>query len=177
MFRHYPKGVDRHTQSRRLRAFAALSWALGLPLRSATHILAALGCGVSRMSVWRAVQEAGANALAGLRRAAPGSVRVMEADETYVNLKGEKIVVGVVVDAESGRFVGMDVLSNQDTAAFLEWLEGYAREFGVQTLVTDDLATYKVVKVPQPLFSHLVESLTYAARRPRPMYKVEARQQ
>ena len=144
-FRHYPQGVDRHDQSQRLRAFAALNWALGLSLRSVTHTLTALGCGVSRMSVWRAVQEAGSNALTGLRRSAPGRVRVMGADETFVKLRGEKVVVGFVADAASGQLLGMDVLAKQDSSAFLEWLEGYAREFGVDTLVTDDLATYKPV--------------------------------
>ena len=144
-FRHYPQGVDRHGQSQRLRAFAAMTWALGLSLRSAAHALAALGCRISRMSVWRAVQEAGSNALAVLRRAAPGSVRVMGADETFMKLRGEKVVVGFVTDAASGQLLGMDVLAKQDSSAFLEWLEGYAREFGVDTLVTDDLATYKPV--------------------------------
>ena len=144
-FRHCPEGVDRHVQSKRLRAFAALMWALGLSLRSVTQVLAMLDCELSRMSVWRDVQEAGSNALSSLRRDAPGGVRVMGADETRLKLKGEKVVVGLAVDAEDGRFLGMDMLCEQDAAAFLEWLEGYAREFGVETLVTDDLSTCKPV--------------------------------
>ena len=58
-FRHYPQGVVGHDQSIRLRALAALSWALGLSLRSVSHLLGALGCDLSRMSVWRDVQQAG----------------------------------------------------------------------------------------------------------------------
>ena len=64
-FRHYPQGIDRHDQSHRLRGLAALSWALGLSLRSASHLLSTLGCDLPRMSVWRDVQESGSNALGG----------------------------------------------------------------------------------------------------------------
>ena len=59
-FRSYPEGVDRHTQSKRLRALSELSWALGLSHRSVSHLLTALGCKLSRMSSWRDVQESGA---------------------------------------------------------------------------------------------------------------------
>ena len=144
-FRRYPQGVDRHDQSQRLRAFSAMTWALGLSLRSVSHTLDALGCGVSRMSVWRAVQKAGENALAGLRRSAPGRVRVIGADETLVKIRGEKTAVGFVVDAASGQLLGMDVLAERDSAAFLEWLRRYMGDFGVESVVTDDLSTYKPV--------------------------------
>lgn len=50
-FRHYPEGVDSHDQSMRLRGLAALMWALGLSLRSTVHLLDALGCSLSRMSI------------------------------------------------------------------------------------------------------------------------------
>ena len=66
-----------------------MTWALGLSLRYATHILAALGCDVSRMGVWRAVQDAGSNAVVDLARGAPGRVRVAGADETLMRLRGE----------------------------------------------------------------------------------------
>ena len=48
-FRRYPSGVDGHPQSKRLRAVAALSWALGLSHRSVGHLLTALGCELARM--------------------------------------------------------------------------------------------------------------------------------
>ena len=144
-FRHYPQGVDGHDQSLRLRGLAALSWALGLSLRSASHLLAALGRELSRMSVWRDVQESGSGALSGWLSRARGQVRLMGADETVVKLKGEKTVVGFVTDAESGRLVGMDVLVERDGEGFVRWLEGYVGKFGVEAMVTDDLSTYKPV--------------------------------
>ena len=52
------EGGDRSGQPQRMRGWAALAWALGLSPRSASRPLAALGVSVSRMSVWRDVQEA-----------------------------------------------------------------------------------------------------------------------
>ena len=144
-FRHYPQGVDGHDQSLRLRGLAALSWGLGLSLRSTSHLLAAMGRELSRMSVWRDVQESGSGALSGWLSRARGQVRLMGADETVVKLKGEKTVVGFVTDAESGRLVGMDVLVERDGEGFVRWLEGYVGKFGVEAMVTDDLSTYKPV--------------------------------
>ena len=143
-FRHYPDGVDRHDQSLRLRGLVALVWALGLSHRSVGHMLCALGCELSRMSSWRDVQEAGTGSGRWLSRAR-GRVRVMGADETVVKLRGEKVVVGVVTDAETGQIVGMDVLVNRDTEGFVDWLSGYVSELGVEAVVTDDLSTYKPV--------------------------------
>ena len=143
-FRHYPDGVDRHDQSLRLRGLVALVWALGLSHRSVVHMLCALGCDLSRMSSWRDVQEVGSGSGRWVSRAR-GKVRVMGADETVVKLRGEKTVVGVVTDAETGQIVGMDVLVNRDTEGFVDWLSGYVSELGVEAMVTDDLSTYKPV--------------------------------
>ena len=142
-FRHYPQGVDHCDQSHRLRGFAALSWALGLSLRSASHLLGALGCELSRMSVWRDVQRSGSNALSGWLSRQRGRVRVMGADETVVKVRGNRTVVGFVTDTRSGRLVGMDVLVQRDSEGFVRWLEGYVGRFGVEAVVTDDLNTYK----------------------------------
>ena len=144
-FRHYPKGVDRHDQSHRLRGLAALSWALGLSLRSVSHLLGALGCDLSRMSVWRDVQESGSNALDGWLSGHRSRVRLMGADETVVKVRGKQMVVGFVTDAESGQLVGMDVLVDRSSDGFVGWLQGYVSRFGVESMVTDDLNTYKPV--------------------------------
>ena len=144
-FRHYPQGVDGHDQSIRLRALAALSWALGLSLRSVSHLLGALGCDLSRMSVWRDVQQAGTSALRGWLSRDRGRVRLMGADETVLKVRGIRTVVGFVTDAESGQLAGMDVLVERDSDGFVRWLSGYVSRFGVESMVTDDLNTYKPV--------------------------------
>ena len=130
-FRHYPEGVDQHDQSLRLRGLAALSWAPGLSLRSTSHLLAAMGRELSRMSVWRDVQESGSGALSGWLSRARGQVRLMGADETVVRVKGKKTVVGFVTDAESGQLVGMEVLVDRDSEGFVRWLSDYVEPLGV----------------------------------------------
>ena len=144
-FRHYPQGVDGHDQSHRLRGLAALSWALGLSLRSVSHLLSALGCDLSRMSVWRDVQESGSNTLDGWLSRVRGQVRLMGADETVLKVRGKRMMVGFVTDAESGRLVGMDVLVQRDSNGFVKWLSEYVSRFGVEAMLTDDLNTYKPV--------------------------------
>lgn len=142
-FRHYPEGVDRHTQSKRLRAVAALSWALGLSHRSVGHLLTALGCELSPMSSWRDVQEAGKLAMGECKRRVSARVAVVGADETVLKVKGEKAVAGFVMDVASGRLVGIDLLSERDSEGFMDWLSGYVEELGVKAMVSDDLSTYK----------------------------------
>ena len=142
-FRSYPDGVDGHTQSKRLRAVAALSWALGLSHRSVGHLLTALGCELSRMCSWRDVQEAGKLAMGACKRRVSARVAVVGADETVLKLKGDKVVAGFVMDAASGRLVGIDLLVERDSAGFLDWLSGYVQELGVKAIVSDDLSTYK----------------------------------
>lgn len=144
-FRRYPEGVDRHIQSKRLRALSALSWALGLSHRSVSNLLTALGSALSRMSSWRDVQEAGVGAMRALSGGLRARVEVVGADETVVKLKGEKAVVGFVMDAERGRLLGIDLLVERDRAGFTEWLSGYVDKFGVKAIVSDDLNTYKPV--------------------------------
>ena len=56
-------------------------WALGMSHRSVGCVPAALGCSVSRMSSWRAVQEAGKAALRCMsKRAMSGVEHVIGAD-------------------------------------------------------------------------------------------------
>ena len=50
---------------------------------------------------------------------------------------------GSPADAKTGQLLGMDVLSSQDAAAFVERPSRYVRDFGVESAVTDDLATHK----------------------------------
>ena len=47
----------------------------------------------------------------------------MGADETIMKLKGEKAVVGFVMDAESGRLVGIDLLVERDKILRMQNIE------------------------------------------------------
>ena len=126
-----------------MRGWAALAWTLGLSPRSASHPLAAFGVSVSRMSARRDVQEAGRNARGKQVGRAGGQVIVIGAVETVVRVKGVKKVVGVVTDAETGHVLGLDVLVERDSDGFMEWLGDFVSEYGVESMVADDLNTYK----------------------------------
>jgi transposase-like protein len=142
-FRHYPEGVDGHDQSQRLRALVALLWALGLSHQSISDVLVALGAPIAKMTSWRDVQEAGLGA--ARRLVLPESVAVMGADETVLKVKGRQRVVGLVVEPGSGVVLGLELLTQQDSPAFIRWLKQYAQGLGVAVIVSDDLVTYKPV--------------------------------
>ncbi|HSK85649.1 MAG TPA: hypothetical protein VK902_19925 [Rubrobacter sp.] len=142
-FRHYPSGITRKTQSQRTVVLAALMYALGLSCSAASHLLGALGVDLGQMSVWRDAQQAGE----ALRRKRPtGRVGVLGADETLYKVKGRKVVVGFVVDGESGgTTLGFEVLSEGDGEAFKGWLAPYAEKLGAEeVLVSDDNDSYGV---------------------------------
>ena len=142
-FRHCPEGIDLGGQTQRMRGWAALAWALGLSPRSASRLLAAFGVSVSRMSVWRDIQEAGRNARRKQAGGARGRATVTGEDETVGRVKGEKTVVGAVTDAETGQVLGLEVLVERDSDGFMEWLCDFARDYGVEAMAADDLNTCK----------------------------------
>ena len=82
---------------------------------------AVFGVSISRMSVWRDVQEAGRNARRKQSGGARGQVRVIGEDETVVRVKGEKTVAGVVTGAETGQVLGLDLLVERDSDGFDSW--------------------------------------------------------
>jgi len=141
-FRHYAEGASRYRQSQRVMGLAVLLWTLGLSQRAVAVVLVGLEAGIHRSTVLRDIHRAGASLW---RRWPVGPVRVLGADETVVRLCGRLLLLGFVTDAETGRTVGVDVLVEQDSQAFLRWLRPYVERLGVQVLVTDDLVTYKPV--------------------------------
>jgi transposase-like protein len=95
------------------------------------------------MTSWRDVQEAGLRARRGL--VLPALIEVLGADETVLKVKGKQRVVGLVVEPGSGEVLGLELLTQQDTPAFIRWLKKYAQGLGVKVMVSNDLATYKPV--------------------------------
>lgn len=142
-FRHYPAGITNKDQSRRTVVLAALMYGLGLSCSAASHLLGALGVEVGKVTVWRDAQEAG-EALRRRKCPPAGKVmaRVLGADETVFKVKGKEVVVGFVVDGQSGRTLGFEVLLEGDGKALKEWLEPYAKELGAEVLVSDDNDSY-----------------------------------
>lgn len=98
-FRVYPAGVDRATQTLRLRHLAALRWALVLRLRSVVAVFAAFGTDLSRMSVWRDGQAL-VEQVRTQRHAQ--RVRVLGLDGTGSRVGGQPTGISVAVDLGTG---------------------------------------------------------------------------
>jgi len=103
-FRVYPQGVGRQHISHRVIGLAVMLYLLGLSYGAVAIVLAALGIGIGKTSVYRAVQAAAqkvpglkqAQLLDGYRTGAVG------ADVTSVRCKGEWLRLGISVDAVTG---------------------------------------------------------------------------
>ena len=108
-FTRYPQNVDRSGHSVGLRALMSLMWALAPSHRSVGCLLTALGCPASRMSGWRAVQEAGRAAARGMSERATCKAPVIGVDETIVKARGKAKLVGFVADAASGDLLVIDM--------------------------------------------------------------------
>ncbi len=118
-FRVYPLGVSHDQTSTRLKGLAVLFYVLGMSYGAVAIALGALGCPLSKVAVYNAVQEAGA-AVAGLRREAVrrggGRVVGLGADLTSVRCGGQWLTVGVSVDAVRGTVLSLDLLPNGEAA-------------------------------------------------------------
>jgi hypothetical protein len=118
-----------------------LMYGLGLSCSAASHLLRAIGTDIGKMTVWRDAQAVGE----ALRRKRPaGRVRVIGADETVYKVKGKEVVVGFVTDAETGAFLGLEILVEGTGEAFKEWLAPYVEGYGGEVLVSDDKDAYGV---------------------------------
>ena len=122
---------------------------MGLSLRGVGIIFAAFGprVGISRMSVWRAVQQM-AQSLRSQANATQRKhkVRVLGVDGAWIRLNGQTTGVMVAVDMGDGQMVSMEVVDEHDPQAVCEWLRPLVTEFGVEVIVTDDLVTYNSVE-------------------------------
>lgn len=145
-FRVYPVGVSHDQTSARLKGLAVLFYVLGMSYGAVALALSALGCPLSKVAVYNAVQEAGA-AVAGLRREAVhrggGRVVGLGVDLTSVRCRGEWVTVGVSVDAVHGLALTVDLLPNGEAATLTAWVAELATAIGAELLVSDDADPFK----------------------------------
>jgi transposase-like protein len=141
-FRHYPEGVGRASQTKRMIKLAAILWALGMSYRNASGLLAVFGVQLRHMSIWRDVQIQAEQ----VRRSKQwGKVRVLGVDGLYVRGWGDTQPVLVAVDMGTGQPIALGYLDEKDPQAVKKFLEPLVQRLGVSVIVTDDLASYKVV--------------------------------
>lgn len=141
-FRHYPEGNTRADQTERLRLLTVLLWRMGLSHRSASLILGSLKTAISFMTIWRNVQ---AEAQMQKQRKFWKPIRVVGLDGAYVLGWGGKQPVLVAVDLGSGEPLTVGYVNEYDPQAVRRWLAPLVQQHGITVIVTDDLASYKVV--------------------------------
>src|SRR3954470_21097438 len=145
-FRLYPVGVSHDQTSARLKGIAVLFCVLGMSYGAVALALGALGCPLSKVAVYNAVQEAGA-AVAGLRREAVhrggGRGGGLGGDLPSVRCAGEWLTLGLSVDAVRGTVLSLDLLPNGETATLAAWVQELADAIGAAVLVSDDADGFK----------------------------------
>jgi transposase-like protein len=125
-----------------MRVMAAIGWMFGMSYGKCCQYWSGLGVAMSRMSVWRDVQQRAA----GLERERLWKpVRVLGLDGAYVRGWGQTQPVLVAVDLGTGEPVTVGYVDEKDPQAVKRFLEPLMQRLGVSVIVTDDLASYKQV--------------------------------
>jgi hypothetical protein len=146
-FRVYPPGVNQQHISQRVSGLAVMLYILGLSYGAAAIVLEALGLGIGKTSVYRAVQAVAekvpgmkqAQLLDGYRTGAVG------ADVTSVRCGGKWLPLGISVDAITGMTLSIDRLPGEETEQLKAWLEPILEAVDADVLVTDDADAFKKI--------------------------------
>jgi len=110
--------------------------------RCSSRYLSALGISLSRMSIWRDVQ----NLAQQMEKARYWKrVRVLGVDGAYVRGWGKTQPVLVAVDMGTGEPITVGYVDEKDPQAVKRFLEPLMQRLGVSVIVTDDLMTYRSV--------------------------------
>ena len=154
--RVYPRGVSNAQQTDRLKGVSILLYVLGISYRGVEDLLNALGLFLSYSSVYRNVQAAGEQ-VRKLKKAwlrSPGDptgrqsdrkIKVLGGDLTYLQCKGEKVVIGLAIDAQEGVLLDIEVLENEETETIQRWLQPLLELVEAKVLTTDDQNGFKKV--------------------------------
>lgn len=146
-FRVYPRGVSGADQSDRMKAITVLMYVLGLSYGAVSDVMEALGCGISKTTVYNNVQTAGDTA----RREQQDTVgrggkrAVIGTDGTYVKVQGEQVGIEVVVDDESGELLGLDIIVSENSEEVLEVIRDVVEYVDAEVMVSDDHGAYQGV--------------------------------
>lgn len=146
-FRVYPKGVGSQHISHRVLGLAVMLYILGLSYGAVAIVLSALGLGIGKTSVYRAVQAA-AQKIPGMKRKellAGYKTGAVGADVTSVRCNGKWLPLGISVDAVNGWTLSIDALSGEEAEELQEWLEPILEAVEADVLVSDDADAFKKV--------------------------------
>jgi transposase-like protein len=146
-FRVYPQGVGHQQISHRVIGLAVMLYVLGLSYGAVALVLTALGIGIGKTSVYRAVQ-ATAQKVPGMKREKlldgyrTGAVG---ADVTSVRCKGKWLPLGISVDAVNGLTLSIDALPGEEAEELKTWLQPILDAVDADVLVSDDADAFKKV--------------------------------
>jgi hypothetical protein len=146
-FRVYPQGVGRQQISHCVLGLAVMLYILGLSYGAVALALTALGIGIGKTSVYRAVQAV-AEKVPGMKRKKlleGYRTGALGADVTSVRCKGKWLPLGISVDAVNGWTLSIDALSGEEAAELQEWLEPILDAVDADVLVSDDADAFKKV--------------------------------
>lgn len=146
-FRVYPQGVGHQHISHRVIGLAVMLYVLGLSYGAVAIVLEALGIGIGKTSVYRAVQAA-AEKVPGMkqRKLFDGyRAKAVGADVTSVRCKGKWLPLGICVDAVNGMTLSIDGLAGEEAEQLKAWLEPILETVDADVLVSDDADAFKKV--------------------------------
>lgn len=146
-FRVYPEGVGRQQNSHRVIGLAVMLYVLGLSYGAVSIVLTALGIGIGKTSVYRAVQAA-AQKVPGMKREQlldGYKTGAVGADVTSVRCKGKWLPLGISVDAVNGLTLSIDALPGEEAEELKTWLEPILDAVDADVLVSDDADAFKKV--------------------------------
>jgi len=146
-FRVYPQGVGKQHLSQRVSGLAVMLYVLGLSYGAVASVLEALGIGIGKTSVYRAVQAVAekvpgmkqSHLLDGYRTGAVG------ADVTSVRCAGKWLPLGISVDAIQGLTLSIDSLPGEEAEQLKAWLEPILNAVDADVLVSDDADAFKKI--------------------------------
>lgn len=142
-FTSYPKGVTRAQQSVRLVVLAGILWSQGLTLRAVTAVLGLMDLLLCHETVRQDALALAEKIKASCRKR--GRVRVLGVDGTGARIKGKTGGAVMALDMGTGRPLFIEFLDEKNPEAVKDWLLPIVTEYGVEVIVTDDLASYGVV--------------------------------
>jgi len=147
-FRVYPEGVSPGAQqSKRLQAMTVILYVLGLSYGAVEDFTAAIGCGVSKTTVYNNVQAAGGVARQKQRHDVQegGKRAVIGVDGTYMKVHGKSVGVEVVVDDKSGQLLGLEIVTGESYDEIIGVIKRVSEQVEAEVLVSDGHGAYNDV--------------------------------
>jgi transposase-like protein len=144
----YPTGISKGAQqSQRLVGLTILLYTLGLSYGAVEDVTSALGCGVSKSTVYNNVQAAGIQARRKQQaQVATGGKRpVIGVDATFVKVNGAQIGIEVVVDDATGELLGLDLITSESSEEILDVIEDVIKHVDAEVFISDGHEAYSEV--------------------------------